>query len=150
MFDYVEEKLETLVKILFWLMSSASVMGFFAYSIMITAIINVLDRGNDEGSGITTFVFIVFGLIATAVSIGVYYISTLTVLSYLNLVEFSRKTANKVDELNEKMERFDIPTKPVAVTEATKSVKQGEWKCSKCGKVNPNFVGTCSCGQSRI
>lgn len=23
----------------------------------------------------------------------------------------------------------------------------GEWKCSKCGKVNQNYVGTCGCGE---
>lgn len=26
----------------------------------------------------------------------------------------------------------------------------GTWTCSKCGKVNANFIGTCSCGQSRV
>lgn len=24
-----------------------------------------------------------------------------------------------------------------------------EWKCSKCGNINKNYVGTCSCGQSK-
>lgn len=23
----------------------------------------------------------------------------------------------------------------------------GEWKCSKCGKINQNYVGTCGCGE---
>ncbi len=26
----------------------------------------------------------------------------------------------------------------------------GTWTCSKCGKVNANYIGTCSCGQSRV
>ncbi len=24
-----------------------------------------------------------------------------------------------------------------------------EWKCSQCGRVNPNYVGTCGCGNSK-
>lgn len=26
---------------------------------------------------------------------------------------------------------------------------QGEWKCSKCGRINQNYVGTCGCGQRK-
>lgn len=25
----------------------------------------------------------------------------------------------------------------------------GEWKCSRCGKVNQNYVGTCGCGMTK-
>ena len=25
-----------------------------------------------------------------------------------------------------------------------------EWKCSKCGSVNQNYVGTCGCGQTKV
>ncbi len=30
-----------------------------------------------------------------------------------------------------------------------KTPNDNEWKCSKCGTVNPNYTGTCSCGNSR-
>lgn len=30
-----------------------------------------------------------------------------------------------------------------------KSVAANEWKCSKCGKINQNYVGTCGCGQTK-
>ena len=26
---------------------------------------------------------------------------------------------------------------------------QGEWKCSKCGRINQDYVGTCGCGQRK-
>lgn len=25
----------------------------------------------------------------------------------------------------------------------------GEWKCDGCGRINPNYVGTCGCGNSK-
>lgn len=28
-------------------------------------------------------------------------------------------------------------------------VKSNEWRCPECGKINPNYVGTCSCGHSK-
>ncbi len=28
-------------------------------------------------------------------------------------------------------------------------IKAGGWKCRHCGKVNPDYTGTCSCGQSK-
>ncbi len=30
-----------------------------------------------------------------------------------------------------------------------KVMKADGWKCPKCGKVNPGYTGTCSCGQSK-
>lgn len=30
-----------------------------------------------------------------------------------------------------------------------KLLTKGGWKCSKCGKVNPQYTGTCSCGEAR-
>lgn len=29
------------------------------------------------------------------------------------------------------------------------TVKSGEWKCEKCGRINMNTIGTCACGQQR-
>lgn len=29
------------------------------------------------------------------------------------------------------------------------SVEAGKWRCSKCGKDNYNYVGTCGCGTSK-
>lgn len=26
------------------------------------------------------------------------------------------------------------------------TVKMDEWRCPECGKINKNYVGTCSCG----
>ncbi len=28
-------------------------------------------------------------------------------------------------------------------------LKNGGWKCTQCGKVNPTYTGTCSCGKSK-
>lgn len=29
------------------------------------------------------------------------------------------------------------------------TLAQGEWKCSKCGRINQDYVGTCGCGQRK-
>ncbi|MBQ7999921.1 MAG: hypothetical protein IJ298_01725 [Ruminococcus sp.] len=29
------------------------------------------------------------------------------------------------------------------------SPAQGEWKCTKCGRINQDYVGTCGCGQRK-
>lgn len=150
MFDYVEEKLESLVKVIFWLLSIIYVIGFFVYSFMISSTIDALFWRSDDGIGFTKFVFIVFGLIVTAAFIAINYIFTLMVLSYLNLVSFSRITANTVEQIEEKIDSLKGYSKPVAVANSIQSVKNNEWKCVKCGKINPNFVGTCGCGQSRV
>lgn len=30
-----------------------------------------------------------------------------------------------------------------------KVISNGGWKCSKCGRVNPSYTGTCACGGSK-
>ncbi len=30
-----------------------------------------------------------------------------------------------------------------------KTAGDNEWKCSKCGSINQNYVGTCGCGQTK-
>lgn len=31
-----------------------------------------------------------------------------------------------------------------------KMLSGGGWRCHKCGKVNPNYTGTCSCGKDKF
>lgn len=34
-------------------------------------------------------------------------------------------------------------------TQEKKIISDGGWKCNKCGRVNPNYTGTCACGVSK-
>jgi len=46
---------------------------------------------------------------------------------------------------------FNLIQKSNILDEAEKSKKIEEkqaWKCSNCGKVNPNYVTTCTCGET--
>ncbi len=45
------------------------------------------------------------------------------------------------------------PTNPVVDSQPIKyqrTLEQNEWRCSKCGAINQNFINTCSCGQTRL
>ena len=35
------------------------------------------------------------------------------------------------------------------IASSTANAGANEWKCEKCGRINPNTVGTCGCGQSK-
>lgn len=35
------------------------------------------------------------------------------------------------------------------IDKRTKTISENEWKCSSCGRINQNYVGTCGCGQRK-
>ena len=44
----------------------------------------------------------------------------------------------------------NIGARPLAGgTSSTSKSEEKEWKCSKCGTINPSYVGTCSCGNGK-
>lgn len=151
MFDYVEEKLESLVKIIFWVLTVLSIIGFLIYSLLISSTLDAISYYSDTGS--LKFVYILFALIVTGAFIALYYICTLMILSYLNLVGFARATASTLNEISEKMDYKGVPSKQSnssGISANANIPKSGEWKCNKCGKINPNYVGTCGCGTPRV
>ena len=42
-----------------------------------------------------------------------------------------------------------VKSVPSAKTYHSREPKENEWKCKKCGIINQNYVGTCSCGNRK-
>lgn len=58
-----------------------------------------------------------------------------------------KRNALVSDEKNGIKSEVKQEAKPYNFDVATSSVKSGsEWKCAGCGKILPNYVGTCGCG----
>lgn len=68
-------------------------------------------------------------------------IVTLMLLLVIHLItrleECEKKINNEI--LLRKLEEHKKNDKP----------SQGEWKCSKCGKINKDYVGICGCGSNK-
>lgn len=53
---------------------------------------------------------------------------------------------NISEEIKEKRPERDGPH---IFTQSQRSISANQWKCSKCGRVNEDYVGTCACGNTK-
>ena len=54
----------------------------------------------------------------------------------------------RVQAVNEEKKKQE--TKPIGLYDTLAAPgSNAAWKCSKCGKTNPNYIGTCGCGMNR-
>lgn len=62
--------------------------------------------------------------------------------SFEKFQEFNNKPKNKF------LQQFEVATAEVVneAEEVVAEVARNEWKCNKCGKILPDYVGSCSCG----
>ena len=79
------------------------------------------------------------GLIIIVGGLLVAWLSNLILYAYGELVD---KTSLIESYLNTNKVKSSISNQ-------NKVAGSNEWKCSKCGAVNQNYVGTCGCGQTK-
>lgn len=82
-----------------------------------------------------TWIFTIFPVM---IFLGFYFI-----LEKLEAIEF--RQVNNSDSTSA-FKNINVETKPSVKTPP----QVGEWKCSQCGKINKNYVGTCGCGTSKV
>lgn len=89
-------------------------------------------------------------------------ISIVLVVVGLALAGSGASGVKKADEIEAQMSRFNTggggyfskntPSPAQSFLKKPEQPKQvgiGEWKCTNCGRINKNYVGTCGCGQHK-
>lgn len=79
------------------------------------------------------------GAIIIAGGLLVAWLSNLILYAYGELVDKTSLIEGYLNTNNVK----------TSVSNQNKIAGANEWKCSKCGAVNQNYVGTCGCGQTK-
>lgn len=72
--------------------------------------------------------------------------------NYISVKEASNKWGYSENTIRKWCRNGDIYITLKAKKESTAdkiTIENGSWKYPKCGTVNQNYVGTCSCGQAR-
>ena len=77
----------------------------------------------------------------------------LLVIALPTQVQTDKNSFEKLQEVNNKpknkfLKQFEVATAEVVneAEEVVAEVARNEWKCNKCGKILPDYVGSCSCG----
>ncbi len=68
----------------------------------------------------------------------VYHVVALLIGALASITQNTRATA-RILEYKETVSKK-------SVMHETRYPQAGEWKCSNCGRINQNYVGTCGCG----
>lgn len=125
MFDYVEEKIQDVARILFGISVLCSVV------ILISGF-NVCNHGYkfDYGQFFIYVTFVIYFLIGS-------YIGSLFMCGFGDIVYYIKKLDTKVDTI----EKFYKDKQ-----NDSKTLQSGGWECS-CGKINASYVRSCSCGK---
>jgi len=79
-----------------------------------------------------------------AIEYFVYRALSLLIAALASIVENTRITANVALYSKAKEERLAVKTTPV-----DKGSGEGTWRCSKCGRIMPQYTGTCACGNTK-
>ena len=86
---------------------------------------------------------------SVGITIGWFLVSMLSVLvlfsilyALYSIIENQENILFKLNKLNsekdsDKVKKWDAPEK---------KLKDGEWRCSDCGKINSSYISTCGCG----
>ena len=115
-----EKTLKSTVKILYVLLNIAFIISFVFYCIVVGG----LTYGSDfYDVGEATLVFVpsfFLGIIFTFIPIAINTIAFLWLLTYLDLVELTRETADSVKEIKQKL-NMDNPTAAAGSNAATDS-----------------------------
>lgn len=93
--------------------------------------VSILLTGKTERNWLLTILFFLFTLFCTFVNF-VILMSIYEILKNQDQIyEKLNQTTQQIDKQKENEPSLD------------------KWKCSICGKINYNYVGTCSCGNTR-
>ena len=72
-------------------------------------------------------------------------VTTATILHALGeILEYQESMSRRVLSMEDKVSVVERKEK-----EADSITYNGSWKCSKCGRVNAKYTGTCACGQAK-
>ncbi len=82
----------------------------------------------------TTIIVFLFGFLSVVV---------LSVILYA-IDEILGNQESLYKELSQALDNLRSPEKS-----SFKGVPSNNWECPKCGKINPNYTGTCGCGASK-
>ncbi len=128
MFENVGQKIKTIAKFIWIVGAIYAAYCFFVFW--------------DEGEPFEAVV----NLILTPI---VSFVVSMCMYGFGELVE----RAERENETSEQIaiEKYRLPIASGTETEQAYEAmpKAGQWKCSSCGKINANYVGTCGCGQVR-
>ncbi len=96
-----------------------------------------LGRTLEDRNLLLTIVWFVGGIITTGISA--------TILHALGeILEVQESIAWKVSSMENKVSSVNRKDR-----ETDEITYKGSWKCSKCGRVNAKYTGTCACGQDK-
>lgn len=83
----------------------------------------------------TFFMNLVDAAIRAFIEYCIYHVVALLIGSLASITQHTKATAKLLEYQLSKDEPVDVAN--------------GEWQCKKCGRVNSDYVGTCSCGNTK-
>ena len=100
----------------------------------------------EERNGFLTVLWFVIGVVAGYVEF-VLFSGLAEILQFLEKLSLNKEERNSYEHpMLENMAKDYVKGKAIV---SKGSVEAGKWRCSKCGKDNYNYVGTCGCGTSK-
>lgn len=92
----------------------------------------------EKRSILFTIVWFVTGILSTA-------IGTVILVALGEILEYQESISRRISEVESKISSVERKDK-----ESDDIAYNGSWKCSQCGRVNANYIGTCGCGQTKV
>ncbi|WP_077609606.1 hypothetical protein [Clostridium sp. Marseille-P2415] len=93
--------------------------------------VNILLSGDLERDWLLTIIIFVFILFCS-------FISFVILMAIYEILDNQHHIYEKLTQITAKIDK-QVENEP----------SPNKWKCSKCGKYNMNYVGTCSCGNTK-
>ncbi len=66
---------------------------------------------------------------------------------YITIIKIS-EDISKIKGIMSKDPEMMTPEE-IKISNDEKTLKQGGWECSRCGRINPAYTGTCACGNRK-
>lgn len=119
------------------------VIGFIS-----TIIDGIVAYDMSYSTGGSVFIAIITSLVSwtlyAVIEYFTYHVLSLLIAALASIVENTRISADVALYSKAKEEGLLVKTTPVA-----KGSGEGTWRCKKCGRIMPQYTGTCACGNTK-